>query len=126
MSFSAIMLMHMSAATCALVSGSIVMAGSKGNVRHRMLGRFWVVAMLVTAVSSFGIRTSGGFSWIHLLSIWLIFSIAIAVRAIRQGDIQRHLRWMRGSYVSLLFAGIFTLLPQRRLGNLLWQATGLG
>jgi uncharacterized membrane protein len=119
--FTPLILIHLAA----ILLGTFVMTQTKGSPRHRLLGRIWVSLILLTAVSSFWLQSEGHFSWIHLLSVWIIVSMGIAVHAIRQQNVQRHLRFMRGSYVSLLVAGAFTLLPFRRLGNLLWHSVGL-
>lgn len=123
--FTPLILIHLFAALAAVLIGAFVMVQTKGSARHRLLGRIWVGLILLTAISSFWLRRDGHFSWIHLLSVWTIVSIVIAVQAIRRHDVQRHLRFMRGSYVSLLVAGVFTLLPFRRLGWLLWHSVGL-
>ena len=44
-----------------------------------------------------------------------------AVTAARRGDIVQHRRTMQGIYVgACLVAGLFTLLPSRYLGQLVW------
>ncbi len=123
--FTPLILIHLSAALSAVLIGAFVMAQTKGNTRHRLLGRIWVSLILLTAISSFWLQSKGHFSWIHLLSVWTIVSMVIAIHAIRHHNLQRHLRFMRGSYISLLVAGVFTLLPFRRLGSLLWHSVGL-
>ena len=124
MSFTPIILIHVAAASAALALGTYVMANRKGTSRHRLVGRVWVALMLLTALSSFGIRTTGSFSWIHLLSLWILMSMVFAVRSIREGDVVRHVRWMRGSYAGLVVAAVFTLLPYRMLGALARHAAG--
>lgn len=125
MSFTPVILIHLSAALLAVVVGGVMMALKKGTRLHRMSGRAWVLLMLVTALLSFWIKTSGGFSWIHLLSIYTLFSIGMALVAIHRHDIANHRRWMRGTYIGLMVAGVFTLLPQRRLGYVVWHSIGM-
>ncbi|MGB0866636.1 MAG: hypothetical protein ACPGSC_09000, partial [Granulosicoccaceae bacterium] len=58
----------------------------------------------------------GHFGFIHLLSVWAIFSIVVAWQAIKAGDIRRHRGAMIGLYVGgMLIAGGFTLMPGRML-----------
>jgi uncharacterized membrane protein len=98
----------------------------KGTSIHRLFGRTWVGLMLTTALVSFGIRSSGQFSWIHLLSVWIVFLLGMALYAvIVKRDIKRHRIWMAGGYTGLVVAGVFALLPDRRFGYLVWHTAGL-
>lgn len=124
MTFTPIILTHLSAALLSVALGGAMLVMRKGTRLHRLGGRAWVGLMLVTALLSFGIRTSGTFSWIHL-SLYTLFSIGMALYAVRRHDIPNHRRWMRGTYIGLVIAGLFTLLPQRRLGYLVWHGVGL-
>ena len=123
--FSPLVVFHLSTAIAALGLGALVLARPKGNAPHRLLGRIWVACMLLTAISSFWIGRNGQLSWIHILSAWVIISIVLAIVAIRRRDIKSHLRFMRGSYIGLVGAGLFTLLPFRLLGGLVWHAVGV-
>lgn len=125
MEFTPIILIHVLAALGALVIGGITLMLRKGTLSHRLLGRAWVALMLTTALASFGIKTSGHFSWIHLLSVGTVFALAASVYAAIKGRIRSHRRGMTATYVSLAIAGAFTLLPGRRLGYLVWHAAGL-
>ncbi len=125
MQYTPVILIHLSAALLAVAVGGMMLALRKGTRLHRYAGRAWVALMLTTALLSFGIRTTGSFSWIHLLSLYTLFSIGMAMLAIYRHDIPNHRRWMRGTYTGLVVAGVFTLLPQRRLGYLVWHGIGL-
>lgn len=124
--FTPVILTHLVAALAALVLGAWVLGRRKGTALHRTLGRVWVGLMLVTAISSFWIRASGSFSWIHGLSVFTLFALVGAIWFVRTGRIAQHRRTMLGIYGGgLVVAGLFTLLPQRLLGRLLWGALGL-
>ena len=125
MSFTPIVLTHLSTALLALTIGGTMLVMQKGTTLHRLGGRIWVVLMALTALLSFGIQTSGAFSWIHLLSIYTLFAITMALIAISRHNVVAHKRWMRGTYIGLVAAGVFTLLPQRQLGYLIWHALGV-
>ena len=125
MTYSTAIVIHIFAALSALFIGAYVLAAPKGTAPHKRLGRVWVALMITTAISSFWIKTSGSYSWIHLLSIWILVVLAIALWAIWRGKVRAHLNWMRGAYFGLVGAGVFTLLPHRRLGGLVWQSAGL-
>ena len=107
---------HLITAALALVLGGMVLWRPKGTATHKATGRFWVALMVIAAVSSFWIRDigpDGGFSWIHLLSVLTLFSLAMAIRHIRNGRIASHRGFMMGSYIGLAGAGAGALAPGR-------------
>lgn len=121
-----VILTHTLAAIGALGLGSLVFLRRKGDAGHRWIGRAWVGLMLATALSSFWIRGSGGFSWIHGLSLGTLVLLTLAILHARAGRIERHRRVMRGLFAGgLVIAGVFTLVPQRLLGHALWSALGV-
>jgi len=85
---------------------------------HRMLGWTWVVLMTVTAVSSFWIH--GPFSPIHILSIVTLANLYLGIRARRQGRIIAHRSHMIGIAAGWAGAGLFTLLPGRIMGQVVF------
>ena len=119
-----VILAHTAAAFAALALGAAVFLRRKGSTTHRLLGRGWVALMLVTALSSFWIRSTGGFSWIHGLSVVAVAALAGAVYYAVRGNIKRHQIVMKAIYGSLVVAGLFTLVPHRLLGRMLWSAVG--
>src|SRR5690606_31305389 len=90
MIFTPIMLTHLAAALAAILAGAFTLAARKGTRLHRFSGRLWVGLMLVAVLSSFVIRTSGHFSWIHLLSIFTLLVIGRALLAVRRGNVRVH------------------------------------
>jgi uncharacterized membrane protein len=121
-----VILTHALAAIGALGLGSLVFLRRKGDTSHRWIGRAWVGLMLATALSSFWIRGSGSFSWIHGLSVYTLVILTLAIAHARAGRIERHRRIMRNLFAGgLVIAGAFTLLPQRLLGHALWSALGV-
>lgn len=122
MSFTPIILMHLFAALAAVVVGAAMFLLKKGTPLHRISGRLWLLLMAVTALASFGIRQHGHFSWIHLLSLMTLYFLVQAVWSIRRRDVTRHRRFVTGTYAGLVIAGVFTLVPGRRLGDLVWHA----
>lgn len=84
------------------------------------MGRVWVCLMAVVAASSLfiqALRNGAGFSWIHLLTILTVVSLTMAIRAIRQGRIASHRRYMIGTYLGLSGAAIGAALPGRIMGD---------
>ena len=115
---------HALAALAAVMPGGAQLATSKGTVRHRVSGWIWVSLMAYVAVSSFFIselRLWGASSPIHLLSVWTLFSLVIAVYHARRGNIRQHKIWMALLYIgALLIAGLFTLWPGRVMHGVLF------
>jgi uncharacterized membrane protein len=107
--------LHLSAAVAALVLGLALLPLRKGTRLHRSLGRTWGALMLVTAISSFWITRDGTFSWIHLLSAWVLIALALGVYFIRRGNVRAHKAFMVGTYLGLCGAGLGALAPGRVL-----------
>lgn len=120
-SFTPLIASHAAVAIAALLLGTAVLLRRKGDTLHRTMGWLWVLLMAFVALGSFGIRDSGGFSWIHGLSAYTLVMLVWAVSLARRRQVRAHRRAMQGLYFgALVIAGLFTLLPQRRLGLWLW------
>jgi uncharacterized membrane protein len=119
-----VILVHITGATSALLLGGIVLYGPKGTPGHKAMGRIWAVAMVTTATSSFFMKSFapmlGQFGLIHILAIWTMISLPRAIWYARQGNIERHLKTMRGLYWGLCIAGAFTFIPGRTMYALLF------
>lgn len=113
-------LLHLAGALAALVIGGVVLFRQKGTYAYRIMGRIWVLLMFVVAIGSFFIQARGHLSWIHVLSAVVIVNLSVAIHAIRHNNLRRHQRNMRIAYASLCIAGVFTLLPYRMLGKLVF------
>lgn len=104
---------HVIAALFALFSGLYIFTVRKGTRVHRGLGKAWVVAMVIVAVSSFFIhqlRVWGAFSPIHLLSIFTLGSLAYSLWCIRRGHVRAHQMSMIGLFCGgILVAGTLAL-----------------
>lgn len=110
--------LHLSAALPAIALGIAVLMRRKGTPSHKLLGWLWVAAMALVAVSSFwiaGIRASGGFSLLHILSAWTLLCLALAIGAIKRGRVRAHKGFMLGVFVGLVAAGLASLAPDRLL-----------
>lgn len=125
MPFTPLILAHLVTVIAALFIGAFVLATRKGGTVHKRLGKIWVVLMLSTALISFGIRSNGHFSLIHILSVITVLGISAAILAARQGRINAHRRGMTITYASLLIAGAFAMMPGRLLGDMVLGALGL-
>ena len=109
--------LHAFAAMGAFVLGVVQFAAPKGTLPHRTIGWIWVGLMAVVAVSSFWvhqIRLVGPWSPIHLLSIFTLTMLPLAVWKARHHDVGAHRRIMIFTFTgALVVAGLFTLLPGR-------------
>lgn len=108
---------HAFAAMAAFGLGIVQLAAPKGSLPHRTIGWIWVTLMLGVSVSSLfihRIRLWGPWSPIHLLSIFTIAMLVLAVRHARRHAVARHQRVMVFTFAgSLVVAGLFTFLPGR-------------
>jgi len=108
---------HAFAALGAFGLGAVQLAAPKGTIPHRLVGWIWATLMLMVVVSSFFIHTIrvwGPWSPIHLLSLFTLVMLPLAVLNARRHEVAKHRRAMTGLFVSaLVIAGAFTLLPGR-------------
>ena len=108
---------HAFAALAAFALGAVQLAAPKGTIPHRLFGWLWAGLMLTVVLSSFFIHTIrlwGPWSPIHLLSVFTLVMLPLAVWRARQHDVRRHQRAMAGLFVgALVIAGIFTFMPGR-------------
>jgi len=109
--------MHAFAAMAAFVLGLVQFAAPKGTLPRRTLGLIWVALMALIALSSFWIhqiRLLGPLSPIHLLSIFVLVLLPLAVWMAHTHQVGAHRRAMIGMFLgALVIAGLFTLLPGR-------------
>ena len=120
---------HLLTALAALPLGALVLARRKGNASHKALGWAWVLMMGSTAVASAFIRDYQmpnllGFTPIHGFTLLVAVNLPRGIWYIRRGNVVAHRKTMRSLYIgACVLAGVFTLLPGRFLGNLLWRHT---
>jgi uncharacterized membrane protein len=108
---------HAFAAMSAFALGLVQFAAPKGTLLHRALGWLWVLLMTVVAASAFFIHTLkvwGLWSPIHLLAIYTLVMLPLAVWRARTHRVAGHRRAMAGLFIgALIIAGAFTLMPGR-------------
>ncbi len=115
---------HAFAAMAAFALGIVQLAAPKGTIPHRAIGWVWVLLMLVVAISAFWIHTIrmwGPWSPIHLLAVFTLIMLPIAVLNARRHRVAAH-RWAMISifFRALVIAGAFTLLPGRIMHNVVF------
>jgi len=108
---------HAFAAMTAFALGVVQFAAPKGTLPHRTIGWIWVCLMAAVAVSSFWIhqiRLVGLWSPIHLLSIFTLVVLPLALWRAHQHRVADHRRIMISLFAgALVLAGLFTLVPGR-------------
>lgn len=118
--------LHAFAAMTAFVLGLVQFAAPKGTLPHRTLGWIWVALMAAVAASSFWIHTiriAGPFSPIHLLSIFTLVMLPLAVWRAHTHRVADHRRIMIMLFTgALVVAGLFTLVPGRIMHRVFFGA----
>src|SRR5947207_10065782 len=108
---------HAFAGMTAFALGVVQFAAPKGTLPHRTIGWIWVCLMAAVAVSSFWIhqiRLVGPWSPIHLLSIFTLVVLPLAVWRAHRHRVADHRRIMILLFSgALVVAGLFTLAPGR-------------
>lgn len=120
---------HLSLALAAVAIGPLALWSRLGTTRsrlHRGMGYAWVTCMAGAALSAIFIRDDGLANWsgytpIHLLVPLTVFGLYKGLSAIAHGQVNLHRRIMQKIYIlACVIAGLFTLLPGRYLGQLIW------
>ena len=116
--------LHVTTAVVAIALLPWTLFRTKKDRVHKVCGYIWVTAMVSTALSSFFIneaRMLGPCSAIHLISAYVLVGLWQAVRAAIRRDQVAHRAGMRGlAFGGLGVAGILTLMPGRRMGEVLF------
>jgi len=109
--------LHAFAAMTAFALGIVQLSAPKGTLPHRTIGWIWVTLMAIVSASSFwihGMRLWGPWSPIHLLSIFTLVMLPLAVWAAHRHAVDRHRRAITAVFFgALVIAGLFTLVPGR-------------
>jgi uncharacterized membrane protein len=114
---SPVIQVHTFAALAAFALGVVQLTAPKGTLPHRTIGWLWVLLLALVAISSFWIhelRMIGPFSPIHLLSIFTLVMLPLAVIAARRHQVSDHRKKMTKIFFgALVVAGLFTFWPGR-------------
>ena len=117
---------HLMTAVGALLLGLFMLLRRKGTRSHRVLGWTWVALMGSTALASAFIRDYKlpnvfGYTPIHLFTVTAAVMLPLGIWYMRHGRIDGHRKTMQRLYIgACVVAGLFTLLPGRFLGSLVW------
>jgi uncharacterized membrane protein len=109
--------LHAFAAMTAFALGIVQLSAPKGTLPHRTVGWIWVALMLAVSISAFWIhqiRLWGPWSPIHLLAIFTLITLPIAVWNAHRHRVPQHRNAMIAIFFgALVIAGLFTLVPGR-------------
>lgn len=121
---------HMTASLGALVLGPLAIWARRGSTQrpmlHRAAGYGWVTLMVISAVSALFIRdfrlpNVWGYTPIHLLVPLTLSGLTMAFVFLARKNLAGHRKAMQNLYwQACVGAGVFTLLPGRYLGQLVW------
>ncbi len=108
---------HAAFAFAAIGLGAVQLLAPKGTLPHRTIGWAWAVIMILVAGTSFfihTIRTWGPWSPIHLLSLFTLGVVPLAVLQARRHNVKAHRSAMIWIFtLALVVTGLFTLAPER-------------
>ena len=122
MTYTQLAYLHLATVLPAFMIGAFQLLRRKGTPSHKLLGKIYMILMLVTGLitlampAEVGPRLFGHFGFIHAFSFLTLYSVPAAYFAIRRGNIKVHRANMIGLYVGgILIAGSFALAPGRML-----------
>ena len=130
MNLTPVIAIHMTASLGALLIGPVAIWARRGQttrpILHRAAGYAWVTLMVVSAISALFIRdyqlpNLWGYSPIHLLVPVTLVGLTMAFVFLARRNLVAHRKTMQSLYwQACVGAGVFTLLPSRFLGQLVW------
>ena len=108
---------HAASAFEAIGLGAVQLLAPKGTLPHRTMGWAWAILMILVAGTSLFIHTIrmwGPWSPIHLLSLFTLGVVPLAVLQARQHNVRAHRLAMLSIFtLALIVTGLFTLAPGR-------------
>jgi uncharacterized membrane protein len=115
---------HAALAFAAIGLGVVQFLAPKGTLPHRTAGWTWATLMILVAATSLfihTIRTWGPWSPIHLLSLFTLGVVPLAVLSARQHNVRAHRSAMIWIFsLALVVTGLFTLAPGRIMNKVLF------
>ena len=122
MSYLHLSYIHLATVLIAFILGTFLLFQKKGTGMHRLIGKYFMVLMLVTAIialfmpAQIGPKLLGHFGFIHLFCFLVLYSVPAAYFAVRKGNLVNHQANLIGVYVGgILIAGAFAFMPGRLL-----------
>lgn len=114
------LIIHVAAVLPTVPLGAYILLTRKGTPRHKLLGKIWLILMLITATSAIFIKTTGSFSWIHIFVPLTFHAAWKTVATARRGDISAHKWHLVLTYMAaLMIPGFVAFLAPGRLMNVM-------
>lgn len=98
---------HSLACLVALAAGPVGFATRKGSPRHVLVGRAYMIAMLVLNMTALGLYRVGTFFFPHVLAVTTLVLIAVGWGSARL--IRRHVAW-RHMHLSAMILSYYLLI----------------
>jgi uncharacterized membrane protein len=115
---------HAAFALTAVGLGAVQLLAPKGTLPHRAVGWTWATLMMLVAGTSLFIHTIrmwGPWSPIHLLSLFTLAVVPLAVWRARRHRVESHRQTMIWIYaLALIVTGLFTLAPGRIMNTVVF------
>jgi len=125
MNYVDLMYFHLATVVPCFFIGTFLLIIKKGTNIHKVLGRIYMILMMLTAgitlfmPAHIGPKFLNHFGWIHSFSLLTIYTVPTAYLAIKNGNIKSHKRKMILLYFgAIIIAGGFTFVPGRYLHEL--------
>ena len=122
MTYHVLAYLHLAAVIPAFAIGCLIFWRQKGTGSHKILGRLYMLLMMITALvfllmpARVGPAWLNHFGYIHLLSLLTLYTVPAALIAARSGQFNKHKARMIYLYAGgILLAGGFALTPGRLL-----------
>ena len=86
---------HIALALAAVPVGLFILLSKKGTAQHKLVGRVWLVIMLIVSLSAILIHeiNPGRYSLIHPLIPWTIGSLIYSIWNIKRFKKTRHIKY---------------------------------
>ena len=102
---------HLIASLIALVLGLLIVVRPKGTTVHKLRGRIYVVAIVVTSITALGIYRLGSFFFAHWFGVAALIVTTVGITAAhfkvpRTGWMHLHLTCMLASFYILIGGGV--------------------
>lgn len=118
--YASLMYAHLVTVIPCVFLGGYLLILQKGTRLHRLLGKIYMILMMITAIITIfmpamvGPQLFNHFGWIHLFTLLTLWTVPTAYLAIRKGKVKRHQRKMVLLFFgALVIAGGFTFVPGR-------------
>lgn len=116
--------LHAAFAFAATGLGAVQLLAPKGTLPHRTIGWVWATLMMLIAGTSLFIHTIrvwGPWSPIHLLSLFTLGVVPLAVLQARRHNLKAHRSAMIWTFtLALVVTGLFTLAPGRIMNKVVF------